>query len=514
MLLRSGALNTGGALCRSLRVPFTLRHYLPAQTVEMESPQWDRYQADEDTSMNTISKGLFILGLASGAMTANAAVSAVTAATDGSLLVYDSLNNATWPANTNLFASQYSEATVQAIEKDAAGLKSLKGYTLSDTDFSSSGTMTWYGALAWVNYLNVINYGGSSRWSLPKSITGQDIAGYPDGIGADPSPSTSQMATLFYLELGQVAGISINTTNNGAGGYDLFSNLQDAGYSIYWGRTPDTYVGVPDYPWTFNINGGTQYGTYAGALFWAMPVTPEQVNSAPAVTPVVTGTLGSNGWYVSNPTTLAWSVPGLPKPTKSGCGTVNVPETTGKSYTCSATNEFGNASNSVTIKIDSIPPTIAVKTPASGATYALNQIVAAAYTCADAKSGLASCAGPVADGAHISTSTAGMQTFAVIATDNAGNTLTKSVAYNIVPPAATPLFSLKAGTYSATQTVSITDASANATIYYTVDGTTPTTSSPQYGGTITVSSTETLKADAYAPGFARSAVRTASYTIQ
>ena len=464
--------------------------------------------------MNAISKGLLILALASGPITANAALSAVTAAKDSSPLVYDSLNNATWPANTNLFGSQYSAATVQAIEHAAVGLPSLKGYTLTDADFNSTGTMTWYGALAWVSYLNVINYGGSSHWSLPKSITGQDIAGYPDGIGTDPSPSTSQMATLFYLELGQVAGISITTTNNGAGGYDLFTNMQGAGYSIYWGRTPDTYVGAPDYPWSFNTDGGTQYGTSAGFLFWATPVTPEQVNSAPAVTPVVTGTLGSNGWYVSNPTTLAWSVPGLPRPTKSGCGTVNVPETPGRSYTCSASNEFGNASNSVTIKVDSISPTVVVKTPASGATYSLNQIVAAAYTCTDVKSGVASCTGSVADGAHISTSTAGMQTFAVTATDNAGNTLTKSVPYSVLPPAATPVFSLKSGDYRGAQTVSITDASGGATIYYTVDGTTPTTSSPPYGGTITVSSTETLKADAYAPGLTRSGVRTANYTIR
>lgn len=63
--------------------------------------------------------------------------------------------------------------------------------------------------------------------------------------------------------------------------------------------------------------------------------------------------------------------------------------------------------------------------------------------------------------------------------------------------------------------MSITDASPEVTIYYTVDGTTPTTSSLQYlGSAITISSTEALKADAFAPGYARSAVRTASYTIQ
>jgi hypothetical protein len=60
----------------------------------------------------------------------------------------------------------------------------------------------------------------------------------------------------------------------------------------------------------------------------------------------------------------------------------------------------------------------------------------------------------------------------------------------------------------------MTDAVAGAAIYYTTDGTTPTTSSPVYSTPITVSSTETLKADATATGYVRSAVTSGTYTIQ
>jgi len=82
---------------------------------------------------------------------------------------------------------------------------------------------------------------------------------------------------------------------------------------------------------------------------------------------------------------------------------------------------------------------------------------------------------------------------------------------------ATPSFSLPAGTYLGTQTVSLSDSTAGATIFYTIDGTTPATSvggsTAQYTGPLTVTSTRTIKAIATASGRSPSAVASASYTI-
>jgi sugar lactone lactonase YvrE len=79
--------------------------------------------------------------------------------------------------------------------------------------------------------------------------------------------------------------------------------------------------------------------------------------------------------------------------------------------------------------------------------------------------------------------------------------------------AAAPVFSPASGTYHSTQTVTISDTTPGATIYYTIDGSTPTPASAVYSAAITVSATETLQAIAVAAGYTESAVASAQYTI-
>ena len=85
--------------------------------------------------------------------------------------------------------------------------------------------------------------------------------------------------------------------------------------------------------------------------------------------------------------------------------------------------------------------------------------------------------------------------------------------YVIQNSVSTPTLLPGSGTYSSAQSVTLSDATSDATIYYTTDGTTPTTSSTKYTGPITVSSTETLEAIAVAAGDTNSAVASAAYTI-
>ena len=79
---------------------------------------------------------------------------------------------------------------------------------------------------------------------------------------------------------------------------------------------------------------------------------------------------------------------------------------------------------------------------------------------------------------------------------------------------ATPTFTPVPGNYSSAQSVTIKDSTAGASIFYTTNGTAPTTGSTKYSGTVTVSSTETIQAIAVLAGYINSAVATAAYTIK
>ncbi len=83
----------------------------------------------------------------------------------------------------------------------------------------------------------------------------------------------------------------------------------------------------------------------------------------------------------------------------------------------------------------------------------------------------------------------------------------------VAPTAAAPAVSPSAGTYGSTQSVSLSDATAGAAIYYTTNGSTPSPSSTRYSAPITVATTTTIKALAVATGYTTSAVTTAAYTI-
>lgn len=77
--------------------------------------------------------------------------------------------------------------------------------------------------------------------------------------------------------------------------------------------------------------------------------------------------------------------------------------------------------------------------------------------------------------------------------------------------AATPRFSVGGGTYQTYKSVTISDSTSGASIYYTVTGVAPTTGSTRYTGPITVNRNMTLRAIAAVSGGEKSPIATATY---
>jgi hypothetical protein len=79
--------------------------------------------------------------------------------------------------------------------------------------------------------------------------------------------------------------------------------------------------------------------------------------------------------------------------------------------------------------------------------------------------------------------------------------------------AATPVADKTEGSYEKSVTVTLTTETPDASIYYTTDGNTPTTSSTLYSAPITITSNTVLKAIAVAADMENSTIMTGIYTI-
>jgi hypothetical protein len=90
----------------------------------------------------------------------------------------------------------------------------------------------------------------------------------------------------------------------------------------------------------------------------------------------------------------------------------------------------------------------------------------------------------------------------------------KILNWTFTQTTATPAISPASGTYTSGQTITMSDTTPNAVIYYTLDGSTPTNQSLVYTGPLTITnSSETVNAIAIASSYAPSAEATATYSL-
>ena len=178
-----------------------------------------------------------------------------------------------------------------------------------------------------------------------------------------------------------------------------------------------------------------------------------------------------------------------------------------------STSSVGSASYTITLSAAATPSF----SPAGG-TYTTNQSVTIASATAGSvihytTDGSAPTANSPVYSGPISVSTTQTVTAIAVAAGYSNSAL-GSASYTIVAPtAAMPGFSPAGGTYSSSQSVTITTATRSATIYYTTDGSMPTVNSKVYSGSVTVGQSETIQAIAVASGYSNSAVGSAVYNI-
>jgi hypothetical protein len=154
-------------------------------------------------------------------------------------------------------------------------------------------------------------------------------------------------------------------------------------------------------------------------------------STPPVITSNVAGTLGDNGWYVSD-ATISWTVsdPDSAITSMSGCGTtvLNV-DTTGNTYTCFASSGGGASSVSVTVKRDATAPVVDFSGAQS--TYTVDQTVAIFCNTFDPISGVASTTCAPLTGTAYSFALETPITHSATAVDNAGNTTTAMTTFTV-----------------------------------------------------------------------------------
>jgi hypothetical protein len=132
----------------------------------------------------------------------------------------------------------------------------------------STGSMTWDTAQQWIGGMNTANYLGYHDWRLPTMIDtgspGCDFAYSGTDCGYNLSKGTSEMAHLFYDELGNKAYYDPSGAGPqlgwGLGNTGPFINLDASAssvYGLYWTGTeylPDT----ANEAWAFGFGSGFQ----------------------------------------------------------------------------------------------------------------------------------------------------------------------------------------------------------------------------------------------------------------
>ena len=366
-----------------------------------------------------------------------------TGASQASLTIYTStgditlnnvdVNNQGNGRNTALLSTSSGDITVTDGTFDGNGTNSggfsastiTGSITVSDSSFTDNkiGSGTSDGAILSASTVTLTNVGATNNDGDGITINNASVVTLNNVVatsnGTDPAgPGNNDGSGVLV---------------NGPVGTNLFVN----GGSFSSNKEYGIEVGDPANTTIYIVTSPTCTGNLLGCsndIF----VTD---NTAPSLTPNISGTVGSSSWYTSD-VAVSWSVsdPESGISTSTGCTDSNLTsDTAGITLTCSAINNVGLSNSvSVTIKIDKNAPVLSL--PSNITTTATDPSGAVVNYAASATDDLDPSVFAVCAPASSSTFSPGTTTVNCSAADEAGNSSTGSFLVTVTASLATATF--------------------------------------------------------------------------
>ena len=219
-----------------------------------------------------------------------------------------------------------------------------------------------------------------------------------------------------------------------------------------YNNTGNLIIGGTD----LGISSGAQNAFFGGAVdevrIYDRPLTEAEIVilatadiTPPVVTPTVSGTLGSNDWYVSD-VGVSWEISDGESAFEmvDGCidGLLDI-DSAGTSFHCEVTSAGGTSIGIVQVKRDATPPDGTIHTPQDGDIYIIGSPILANWGASDDMSGLMTVETPTFLGTGsfpvgelVVTETAGAHDYFLRVTDMAGNQIEIVRSYLVVEPEA------------------------------------------------------------------------------
>ncbi len=177
--------------------------------------------------------------------------------------------------------------------------------------YDADGRMTWSQANAWaaqLSFYNPLTGETINNWRLPTTTDtgapGCNWAYSGTDCGYNVNPASSEMAHLYFVELGNLSSATPTGTDSGAyaGGSNPYSTLDNVGpfvnFQSYWYWSGTEYAPSPTLAWVFNTNYGDQGYIATPSSLYALAVRPGDVAAVPEaqIYALMLAGLGLVGW--------------------------------------------------------------------------------------------------------------------------------------------------------------------------------------------------------------------------